>query len=219
MRMFGFNSSWLMFVLAYMLCKETFQRKVLDILPLALDNDMLFEIAKEFGWHSQWLEKRKSKEKEQQDNAATLFGRNVFDMWRHWTHETISDELFMDDMCDMNTHWAAKCNDNGWMHLSCWCQCQSLSINIPSFSNFLTWSWRSLAVAFLGPVQVYQCWSLTGAMLSVFMLQHEWLLPISRQFSLRLATWLKMVAMEARFMLAAEDSCFQGYVLIHQPRE
>ena len=62
---------------------ETFQRKVLDILPLTLDNDMLFEMAKEFGWQLQWLEKRKSKKKEQQQEptAASFFGHNVFDIW------------------------------------------------------------------------------------------------------------------------------------------
>ena len=63
--------------------KETFQRKVLDILPLTLDNDMLFEMAKEFGWQLQWLEKRKSKKKEQQQEPtpASFFGHNVFDIW------------------------------------------------------------------------------------------------------------------------------------------
>lgn len=55
--------------------KETFQRKVLDILPLTLDNDMLFEMAKEFGWQPQWLEKRKSKRKtEPSQDAAGFFG-------------------------------------------------------------------------------------------------------------------------------------------------
>lgn len=62
--------------------KETFQRKVLDILPLTLDNDMLFEMAKEFGWQLQWLEKRKSKKKDQPETtSASFFGQNVFDIW------------------------------------------------------------------------------------------------------------------------------------------